>query len=151
MNWLARNSTSVQALSAILTAILALGALIGLKIQLDEADRIQSLQSAREAYRSHLTLAISNPEFAEPEDTCALLATQKAASYTAFVDHLLYSAEQMLDAEDNWEQTFKEELMPHVQYLCQENPALELTLKANKLVNTIIAEQCSKVASCQQE
>ncbi len=149
MSWIARHSSIIQTVSALITAIVALGALIGVKIQLDEAERLQGLQSARDAYRSHLILAVSNPDFAEPSDTCALLQFEKAAAYRAFVDHLLYSAEQMLDAEEDWEATFKEELEPHGQYLCPEEGAVGRTWEVNKLVSDIIKEQCAIVSACQ--
>ncbi|MGB7286036.1 MAG: hypothetical protein WBC71_03805 [Salaquimonas sp.] len=149
MGWLAKNGLAIQSIAAIFTAIVALGALIGVKIQLDAADRLQNLQSAREAYRSHLTLAIANPDLAAPDDVCVLLSSPKAVAYTAFVDHLLYSAEQMLEVEDGWESTFKEELEPHSQFLCPEQGAVGRTWEVNKLVSDIIKEQCTIVSACQ--
>lgn len=118
MNWLSKHSTAIQTVSAALTALIALAALIGIKVQLDASDEIQRSQSAREAFRSHLALATGLPAFAAPADGCALLASDQGGAYIAFVDHLLYSAEQMLDVQDGWEETFKEELTPHAAYLC---------------------------------
>jgi len=36
------------------------------------------------------------PQFARPENSCALIASNQGGSYVAFVDHFLYYAEQML-------------------------------------------------------
>ena len=149
MDWLKKNSTAIQSIAAISTAIIAIAALIGVKIQLDEADRLQNLQSAREAYRAHLALAISNPDLAEPADTCTLLSSPKAAAYTAFIDHLLYTAEQMLDVEENWEATFKAELQPHLAYLCsQKGPDGDTSAVLNLLTEFKSGDACAKVVHC---
>ncbi|TRW96620.1 hypothetical protein FNJ84_11070 [Paracoccus sp. M683] len=126
MTWLARHAQSIQAGSAILTAIVALAALIGVKVQLDQADRVQREQSAREAYRAHLSLAASMPDFAQPQDACRLLVSGQGGAYVAFVDHLLYSAEQMLAISEGWQRSFLDELAVHRDYLCMaEGPAGE--------------------------
>lgn len=57
LSWISRNAASIEAAPAFVTAMVAVAALIGVKFQLDEADRLQKAQSAREAYRAHLPLA----------------------------------------------------------------------------------------------
>jgi hypothetical protein len=100
MRWLSCHAPSVEAVAATVTALVAVAALIGVKFQLDEADRLQKAQSAREA---HLALAATLPQFAQPGDACQLIQSDQAGAYSAFVDHLLYSAEQMLEVSEGWE------------------------------------------------
>jgi hypothetical protein len=45
-------------------------------------------------------------------------ARSDSTSYRAFVDHLLYSVEQMLVTAKGWESTFLSDLEPHADYLC---------------------------------
>ena len=89
MSWFNRNAHAIEACAAMLTALVAVAALIGVKVQLDEADRLQREQSAREAYRAHLAMTATLPDFADPQDGCELLASPNGGSYVAFVDHLL--------------------------------------------------------------
>ena len=74
--WLESNSRALQALAGLITALLALLALIGVKWQIDASFDSQREQSARDIYREFLNLSISNPEFADP-DYCALKASPK--------------------------------------------------------------------------
>ena len=99
MKWLSANASVVEAIAALITAAIAVLALVGVKYQLDAAEDLQRAQSARDAYRSHLVLAVNNPKLASPKDACSLSEGEDLAAYSAFVDHLLYSAEQMLEVE----------------------------------------------------
>lgn len=124
MSWFTRHSAALEAGATLVTALVAVVALLGVKWQLDEADRLSALQSAREAYRGHLVLAVGAPDFAAPADGCAVLASAKGGAYRAFVDHLLYAAEQMLSVEAGWEPTFLAEIAGHQDYFCSvEGPA----------------------------
>lgn len=149
MKWLARNSGAIQATAGVVTALVAVLALIGVKLQLDTADRVQRAQSARDAYRAHLALAITHPGYAEPADSCKATVAPNAAGYVAFVDHLLYAAEQMVEADDNWEETFFDQLSPHSGYLCSDlAPRLPAgSLKA--LVDRFREHQCL-AATCRE-
>lgn len=134
MKWLRNNAAPVEAVAALITALVAVLALVGIKYQLDAADALQRAQSAREAYRAHLALAVAHPEFAGPP-ACAHLDPDTGAAYAAFVDHLIWSAEQMLAVEDGWSDTFRTQLEPHRDYLCTgqapggETDATDLLLK----------------------
>jgi len=110
MGWWSKHAESIEAFAAMVTACVAIAALIGAKIQLDHNDLIQRQQSARDAYRAHLALAASQPQFARPADACTLFQSPDGGAYAAHVDHLLYSAEQMLTVEDGWSVTFLDQL-----------------------------------------
>jgi len=70
MSWLKRNAGSVEAIAASVTVMVAVAALVGIKWQLDGAEQLQAAQSARDAYRAHLALAATIPDFAAPQDGC---------------------------------------------------------------------------------
>lgn len=148
MSWFSRHSGSIEAAAALCTALVAVAALIGVKVQLDEADRLQKEQSAREAYRSHLALAATMPRFAEPADACEVLASDQGGAYTAFVDHLLYSAEQMIVVSEGWERTFLERLESHRDYICSLIGPSGETEETAELLARFKAENCTTTPSC---
>lgn len=149
MNWLSRNAPSVEAVAAVITALVAVAALIGVKFQLDEADRIQKAQSAREAYRAHLALASTLPKYAQPSDVCSLLASDQAGAYAAFVDHLLYSAEQMLTVSEGWDETFFDQLVPHALYLCSVDAPFGETEEVTGLLQSFRDLTCTQQTLCE--
>lgn len=117
MSWLDKHSNAVQAIAAIFTVMIAVSALIGVKVQIDASAKNQREQSARDIYREFLTLSISRPEFSEP-DYCTIKGTPPEAAYKNYVDYLLYTSEQMLAVSPDWESALAEHLEAHAQYLC---------------------------------
>lgn len=149
MKFLHRHGQAIEAAAAFVTASAAVFALIGVWVQLSEADRVAREATAREAYRNHLALAVANPAFASPSDAaaCTLLAGEARGAYAGFVDHMLYSAEQMLELESGWEPTFREEMLRHRVYMCQMVVAGE----GDKLAAVITAfqmQECAAVPVC---
>lgn len=149
MNWWSRNAGAIEALAATITAIVAVIALVGVKYQLDAADDLQRSQSARDAYRSHLALASTQSEFAKPSDACVLISGPDAGAYMAFVDHLLYSAEQMLDVEEGWNATFAEALAPHAAYMCSKGAPSWSTSEMASFLETFESNYCVKSIGCE--
>lgn len=147
MNWFNRNAAALEAGAACVTAIVALAALIGVKVQLDEGDRLARAATARDAYRGHLALAVANPAFAQP-DLCTLDETSVVA-YQSFVDHLLYSAELMLETEEGWATVFSEQLAPHAAYLCMADAPRGDTTAVISLLANFKASHCEGVTLCQ--
>lgn len=148
MSWFSRNAESIEAGAAVITALVAVAALIGVKLQLDAADQVQQSQSARDAYRGHLSLAIAHPAYAAPPDTCAQLAAPDRAAYVAFVDHLLYSAEQMLRVEEGWEATFLDHLTPHQGFICSADGPVGDTTETIRLLSQFRAASCEASVAC---
>ena len=148
MTWLSRNAPSVEAVAASVTALAALAAIVGVKYQLDAADTAARAQSARDAYRSHLALSVANPDLALPTNACTLIKGPKSGAYTAFVDHLLYSAEQMLEVGEGWEATFSEALDPHVTYICSDYTSTGSTNRVETLVRQFRAANCEMASKC---
>lgn len=149
MRWFSRNAQSIEAAAAIATALVAVIALLGVKFQLDENDRLQRAASARAAYRSHLELAVAHPEYAAPTQACALLTSAKSGSYAAFVDHLLYSAEQMLVIEAGWQTVFADHLSAHNTYLCQDDAPRGDTQALANLLSAFRHMECEAVTACE--
>lgn len=146
MNRLAKHAPVIEAVAAVLTVVLALAALVGVKLQLDAADLTQQRQSARDAYRAHLALSIERPTLAAPADVCALAAGENGPAYSAFVDHLLYAAEQMLAVTDGWQPTFEQALVPHAPYLCSDLGAYDEPLAT--LLARFRTQVCTGVTPC---
>ncbi len=147
MNALNRNSGAIQALAAVLTVLLAAGALLGVKLQVDAAERIQREQSARDIYREYLNLAISKPEFSSP-DYCALAATPQAPAYEHFVEYVLYTAEQAISVDESWTATFAATLEDHSQYICQIAGTDAYSDQVAGLLNSFKRDKCAGVAKC---
>lgn len=116
-NWLVRNAEPLQAVGALATAFAALTALIVISYQSSVADRIQHDQTAREIYREFLNLTVQKPELATA-DYCALKDPQQITAYSAYVDYLLYTAEQMVDTSPDWRAPMAGYLGDHLTYLC---------------------------------
>lgn len=149
MGWFRDNTAQIEAGAAAITALVAVAALVGVKLQLDAADEIQRAQSARDAYRAHLALAVAHPGFAEPANACALITSQNGAAYAAFVDHLLYSAEQMLTVDPSWETTFAEELEPHRAYICSSVATISYDAAMEPFIARFLADGCDEVPVCE--
>lgn len=148
LGWFERNNKAISAISAVVTALLALAALIGVKVQIDGAARIQQEQSARDIYREYLNLSVQKPEFAAP-DYCALAKSNQFPAYQAYVDYLLYTGEQVLSVDPDWSETIDASLKPHAAYLCDtENEESYPDTDVEALVEKLRASECAKVKPC---
>ena len=116
-NWLTRNAEALGALGAIATAFAALTALVVIPYQVGQADRIQRDQTAREIYREFLNLTVQKPELANA-DYCTLKDETQRTAYSAYVEYLLYTAEQMVDTSEEWRKPMANYLTEHKTYLC---------------------------------
>jgi hypothetical protein len=142
-----RHTGAIQALGAMLTVFIGLCALVGVKLQIDASARLQQEQSARDIYREYLSLSIGKPEFATP-DYCALIDTPAEGAYSHYVEYYLYTAEQVLAADPDWEPTFAEGLRPHRDYLCGIKEMSGYSDAVQVLVNQFQAGQCAQVKGC---
>jgi hypothetical protein len=148
MSWINRHAPAVEACAAAITACVAVAALIGVKIQLDEAERLLTAAAARDAYRGHLALAVTQPGFAAPLNTCSMLENETATSYVAFVDHLLYSVELMLVSETGWDPVFLDLLAPHTDYICSAAGPVGDTPEVRALLLQFRATSCPATPVC---
>lgn len=146
IGWFDKHGTAVQGIAAAATALIALSALIGVKVQIDAAARTQQEQSARDIYREFLNLSIGKPEFSEP-DYCAIKGSPQEASYKNYVDYLLYTSEQMLSVSPEWEGALSEHLESHDQYLCGVSDWSGYPENVGALVTKVKSKVCSKAAT----
>lgn len=78
-----------------------------------------------------------------------MLTGPQAGSYGAFVDHLLYSAEQQLSVEAGWEPTFLDALTPHAAYFCSAEGPTGETPETAALLTRFRAQICGAVSACE--
>lgn len=147
MDYLNRNAGAVQAFAAILTVLLALAALIGVKIQIDAADQLQRKQSARDIYREYLNLAMNRPEFTQP-NYCKMIGTPQETSYEHFVEYMLYTAEQTISVDGEWAQTFANTLKDHAQYICSIDATESYAESVAALITSFRVTHCKSVQPC---
>ena len=147
LNFLNRNAGAVQALAGILTVLLAAGALLGVKLQIDAAEKTQREQSARDIYREFLNLSISKPEFAQP-DFCALHGTPQEPAYENYVEYLLYTAEQTISVDASWVNTFTSTLKPHAGYLCSLKDMTDYSDNVQSLIADFAKKNCATTKTC---
>ena len=147
MNWLERHSKALQALSAIVMAVVAVAALAGVKYQIDASYRVQREQSAKEIYREFLNISIANPDFAAP-DYCALRRTPRRAAYEAYAEYLLYTAEQVIAMDGAWAATFDEQLKTHAAYICAEPDLIGYSDDVEALVKRFRTANCAAAPAC---
>lgn len=110
-------------LAQIASAVVAIGALIGIYLQVQSNFKLSRENSAREIYRAYLQLAVQYPRLAYPEDAAALAAMKREekARYGWFVSYLLYTCEQILASfpdDPQWRRTCVEQIGYHGPYVC---------------------------------
>jgi hypothetical protein len=115
--FLTRHALVLQAGGALVTAVAAVLALIVVPWQIGAADRLQQAQSARDIYRDFLNLTVQKPEVAST-DLCQVGDAAARVAYEAYVDHLLYTAEQVMDVSEDWTAPMQAQLDRHRPFLC---------------------------------
>ena len=139
--WLERHAKSIQAMTGIVTMLIAIAALLGVKWQIDASVRLQQEQSARDIYREYLSLSISRPEFADP-DYCAIRQGGQESAYENYVEYLLYTGDQLLTVSRTWEPTLLDHLTPHREILCRDNDWSDDSAQVRSLIGTFKAQKC---------
>lgn len=145
--WFQDRAPALQAMMAVLTALLAAAALLGVKAQIDASERVQQEQSARDIYREFLNLSISRPELADP-DYCALKDTPAEPAYEHYVEYMLYTAEQALAADEEWRNVFAGRLKMHATYICAVDDWDGYDSGVQTLIQAFKAKECAAVQRC---
>jgi hypothetical protein len=118
MAWFKRHAEAIGAIGTILMALAAVAAAILVPLQIAANDRTSREQAAREIYREFLNITIQRPELAAAP-SCPATDPLRQRAYQAYVDYLLYTAEQVLDlSPEDWRDTVAAQLAPHRAYLC---------------------------------
>ena len=147
MNWLKENTDALQALGAILTVVFAIVALAAIKLQIDASDQLQREQSARDMYREHLSLAIQNPTLAYA-NYCDLKTEKERLTYEAYLEHFLYTAEQLAALGAHWRLTIKSYLEAHHSYVCSRTEWDDYPADLTALITQVRSTQCRAVRVC---
>ena len=147
MNWLQTHSKAIQALAGIITAILALMALIGVKMQIDASFASQREQSARDIYREFLNVSISNPDYSQP-DFCTLASGPKRNAYESYVDYLFYAAEQSLEMDPDLKPVFTSHLEAHTAYLCSQDSPTDYQGLTKTMLDEFKRAKCESAPVC---
>jgi hypothetical protein len=147
ITFLDRHTGTVQALTAIMTVLIAIGALVGVKMQINASERVQREQSARDIYREFLALSISRPEFSQP-NYCAMIETPQEAAYENYVEYFLYTAEQAIAANSDWEPVFSDGLKVHADYICAVEDWSGYSDDVRALITKYKAHGCDKAKAC---
>lgn len=118
MNWLRRNAEPLEAIAALITAMVALAALIAIPLQIRANAALQAEQSARDIYREFVALSVNKPNLAAP-DYCVLKEdADTLTAYSFYMEYLLYTAEQVTDISVEWEPVMQGHLSQHDAFIC---------------------------------
>ena len=148
MSWLSRHAHAIEALAASITAIVALLALVGVKLQIDAAAELQAQQSARDIYRGFLELSIAQPQFSQPQP-CTGITGPEDPGYTAYLDYLLYTSEQVIALDNGWGPVMEHWLVRHSSQLCTIDDAVGwVTPEVADLISGLKARHCATAPAC---
>ena len=139
--WLERHGKALQSAGVIVAILAAVATLVGVKFQIDASARQQREQSARDIYREFLNLSISKPEFANP-DYCAIRGSPNEGAYETYVEYLLYTSEQILQALPDWQHSMEQRLSPHRELLCTQNDWSGDAPEVQQLIDNFRSKQC---------
>lgn len=64
-------------------------------------------------------MTVQKPDLAHAK-YCTLKDPNQITAYTAYVEYLLYTAEQMIDTSPDWRGPMASYLGDHMEYLCSE-------------------------------
>lgn len=145
--WLKRHTIQIQALTGLVTMLVAVAALVGVKWQVDASARLQREQSARDIYREYLNLSIARPELARP-DYCAIIGAPAEPAYESYVDYMLYTAEQAIAADPVWRTAFERNLAAHSAYICRINDWSDYGDDVQAMVSAFRTQRCGTVPPC---
>lgn len=147
MSRLRQNAPVIEALASLLMALVAALALIGVKLQIDAQDRTAREQSAREIYREFLAITVANPALAAP-DACMGLTGPDNPAYDAYLEYLLYTAEQTIGLDADWEPTIAQWFDSHASVLCAIEDWSGYTPEVEALVKRTRIDICATAPAC---
>lgn len=146
MNWFYRNKDTIEPITQMITAIVAVSAVVGVIYQVNANDLTQRTQSARDIYRSFLALSVQNPDLKAP-NYCDI-PDARLPSYEAYVEYLLYTAEQVLDIDDSWAPVFDGHIDQHAQMFCATPDWVGDTDPVRALIAATRARNCATISPC---
>ncbi len=149
MSWIKRNAETVTAIGTAITALVAVLALAGVKLQIDATQQLHDTQAGKEIYREFLSLSIKNPELARPGD-CPNFTPDRAISYDFFVEHLLFTAEEAVLFDENLALSFENLLSNHGYAICGEAAWTGYTEDVNQMISRTQKRICPEYPTCSE-
>lgn len=120
-HWFKSHSEALQALGALVTALAALAALVVIPLQIRAAEAIQQRQAAREMYRNLVALTIERPALVNSE-YCDLRQPDQITAFSAYVEFLLYTAEQLMATDPtSWRSPLLGMMEEHITFFCADD------------------------------
>ncbi|MEM9581460.1 MAG: hypothetical protein AAF891_12320, partial [Pseudomonadota bacterium] len=148
MSWMSRNAQTIEAFAAILTACVALAALIAIPMQIRAAAKLQAEQSARDIYRGFIALSVEKPQLASP-DYCALQQSEATqTSYAYYVEYMLYTAEQVIDMNADWVPIMVGYFDDHRELICAKQDLSGYEDVLGKLITSFQQDSCENIPTC---
>lgn len=147
MSWLKQNAEAIGALAGLITAVVAILALVGVKLQIDSAAELQNQHSAREIYRGFLELSIAQPQYAQPQP-CTGVTGPDDPGYEAYLDYLLYTSEQVIQLDPAWDPVMENWLQRHSSQLCGIDDLGVDTPEVASLITRLKDRHCATTPSC---
>ena len=146
--FLTRHAQVLQSGAALVTALAAVLALIVVPWQIAATERVQQAQSARDIYRDFLNLTVQKPEVAGA-DLCSSRDANLRTAYEAYVDHLLYTAEQVLDVSEEWAVPMQAQIDKHRAHICSWSET-DLAVFSDPVLRLLqhTRQQCAAVTVC---
>lgn len=148
--WTTKNAEGLEALAAMIMALTAIVAIIGVKLQIDAAATQQNAQSAREYYRGLLEITLNKPEMAT-FDHCTAHSPEERAAYAHYIEYVLYTAEQTISLDDDWVSPLTVLIEPHRGYICANFGQSDLHPALNDLLKPFSGATCSTVNICEEK
>jgi hypothetical protein len=145
---LLQHAPLIQAASALVTALAAVLALVVVPWQIRSTDQLQQAQSARDIYRDFLNLTVQKPELATL-NLCEAPPASTLAAYEAYVSHMLYTAEQVLQVSADWRPTMQAQIDQHRRYICSwDDTELDAFSDAVADLLSTSRQSCAQVVVC---
>jgi hypothetical protein len=138
LDWLNRNG---QGIAAAFSALAVLVAVLGIVWQVRASDQGQRAQSARDIYREFVALTVNRPELAVTIWSETLTAERRAA-YEAYVEYMLYTAEQVIGVDPAWSGPMRGWLEDHSGFLCGLDDVTGYTVAVQALIAEVKADAC---------
>lgn len=148
MSWFKRNAESIEAIAALITAFVAILALVGVKLQIDASHQQTLEQGARDLYREHLALSLQHPQYSDPGQ-CPIFDADEQTAYAAYVTHLIYTAEETSAADPSWVPVMSDALSLHAAFICDTiGSDQSLTDPVSRMLSKIAVTTCAELADC---
>jgi hypothetical protein len=145
--WLVKNSEVLEGTGALVTALAALAALIIIPLQIGAAEKIQQRQAARDLYRGLVTISIERPALVN-SNYCSLSKPDDVTAYAAYIEYILYTAEQLMASDGaSWRAPLLGLMDDHSEYFCAQTELAGYDASVSAMISEL-RSVCPEVPNC---